>query len=200
VLAASTHDGEERMIAAAWQKLDTRNMLLVIAPRYPRRGETIQNQLLAAGMNAALRSRDEPVTDRLDVYIADTLGELKGFMREAALVFMGGSLVPRGGQNILEPAQLGKAVVTGPHTFTFEAEVEALQAADALVRVDNADQLTDAFRRLLAEPGRAAEIGENARRLCEARAGIADVYAAELERLGFLSNNHGEHGGHGDKK
>lgn len=186
VLAASTHDGEERLLAGAWQSLLTNDTLLVIAPRYPQRRDAIESQLKPFGLKVASRSRGDPVSDDTDVYLVDTLGELQAFMPDATLVFMGGSLVPRGGQNVFEPARLGKAIVTGPHTFTYEAEIQALREAGAIVCVNDVDALTESLKQLLSDPARAKRLGDNARRLCERNAGVAETYAAELERLGFM--------------
>lgn len=187
VLAASTHEGEEKLLAALWKSLNRpAGHLLVLAPRYPERRDAVLRQLRAEGLRTAVRSRGETVTEKTDVYLVDTLGELTGFMPGATLVFMGGSLVPRGGQNVLEPARLGKAVITGPHTFTFQEEIEALRAAGALVCVDNAEELRQALERLLAQPEALQTLGENARRFTAAHADIADKYAAEIEKLGFF--------------
>jgi 3-deoxy-D-manno-octulosonic-acid transferase len=113
VMAASSRDGEERLIVEAWQHAG-RGELLVIAPRHPQRLETILSDLQPFGLDIAVRSRGEQPGPATRLYIADTFGELRAFMAGAQLVFMGGSLVAKGGHNILEPAALGKAVICGP--------------------------------------------------------------------------------------
>lgn len=90
VLLASSHNDEEMQFARMWQSIDSRNRLLVIAPRHPERGPGIANELQGLGLNIALRSRQDVITDDTEVYVADTLGELTGFMAMAELVFMGG--------------------------------------------------------------------------------------------------------------
>ena len=131
VAAASTHGGEEEAMIAAHRRLrETRsNLLTVIAPRHPARGESIAEMARAAGLSAALRSRDELPESMVDIYVADTLGELGLIYRIAPIVFMGGSLASRGGQNPIEAIRLGAAIVHGPHVWNFAEIYAALDAA-----------------------------------------------------------------------
>ncbi|MEF8982619.1 3-deoxy-D-manno-octulosonic acid transferase [Thiohalorhabdus sp.] len=179
VLAASTREGEEALVAAAWEAAETDGRLLVVAPRHPERRDAIRRDL--GERQVAVRSRGDEVTAATEVYLADTLGELAGFMAHADLVFMGGSLVPRGGHNLLEPAALGCAIVTGPHTDNFAEEAAALAAAGGLVEVADADGLAGALTGLLADPDRRRALGEAARAAVAERAEVLDHY---LEVLG----------------
>jgi len=131
VVAASTHPGEEEIILAAHKKLAGQfpGLLTVIVPRHPQRGEAVARQVAEAGLEVALRSHEELPGARTGVYVADTMGELGLFYRLAPIVFMGGSLVPHGGQNPIEPAKLGTAIVHGPHVFNFTEVYDAFDRA-----------------------------------------------------------------------
>ena len=178
VLAASTREGEEALVVAAWQAADTGGRLLVLAPRHPERREAILRDL--GNRQVAVRSRGEPVTAATEVYLVDTLGELAGFMGAAEVVVMGGSLVPKGGHNLLEPAALGRPVVTGPHTDNFAEEAAALRAAGGLVEVADAAELGEALTELLADAERRHQLGEAARQAVAAQAGVLDTYIEAL--------------------
>jgi 3-deoxy-D-manno-octulosonic-acid transferase len=131
IAAASTHPGEEMAIISAHRRLCARfpNLLTVIAPRHPARGESIAEIAKTAGLATALRSRRAQPMPDIGVYIADTLGELGLIYRLAPIVFMGGSLVTHGGQNPIEPIRLGAAVLHGPHVWNFAELYAALDEA-----------------------------------------------------------------------
>lgn len=182
LLAASTHDDEELRIARLWRSLEGRGeRLLVIVPRHPKRSAAIQRQLATVTKNVAVRSRGDSITAETEIYLADTLGELTGFIAAAELVFMGGSLVPVGGHNILEVAQLGKGVLFGPHMETFADEASLFIAADAGIEVSDDDALRNQIARLLADSDRARRLGENGRRLVGQCHDILPRYLSEIE-------------------
>jgi 3-deoxy-D-manno-octulosonic-acid transferase len=139
IAAASTHAGEETVIIAAHRRLRAKcpTLLTVIAPRHPARGQGIAEIASVVGLSTALRSRDELPKRNIDIYIADTLGELGLIYRIAPIVFMGGSLASHGGQNPIEAIRLGAAVVHGPHVWNF-AEIYA-----KLDEVHGAELITD---------------------------------------------------------
>lgn len=180
VLAASTHADEERQLADAWRATGADACLLVIAPRHPERGGAIARELAAAGHRVARRSRGEPVTADTGVYLADTLGELTGLMAGAELVIMGGSLVPRGGQNVLEPARAGRAIVTGPHMDNFRAETDALADAGALRQADDAKAVVAIAQELLADEDARAGMGRRGAAVLAAGADLAERYLEAL--------------------
>ena len=122
VLAASTREEEEQLIVDAWLKSNYKDDLLVIVPRHPKRLSDILNRLSPFQLEVAVRSKKDTTTNKTNIYIADTIGELKQFIAGSDFVIMGGSFVPKGGHNILEVAQLGKAVVFGPDMRSFEDE------------------------------------------------------------------------------
>lgn len=171
-VAASTHPGEEELIAAAHVALRESfpRLLTVVAPRHARRGAEVAAIAAEAGLRAARRS-DGPEPDRdTDLYVADTTGELGLFYRLSSLVLVGGSLVPHGGQNPIEPAKLGAAILHGPHVHNFADVYAALDRAGGALPVADGDALARFLRDLLPDTGLQREM---------ARAG-----AEAVERLG----------------
>ena len=152
--AASTHDGEERAMIEAHQRLRAQfpGLLTLIAPRHPERGPSVAAIAGAAGLTAALRSRGELPAQATDIYIADTVGELGLIYRLAPVVFVGGSLVRRGGQNPIEPAKLGAAILHGPHVWNFADIYAALDDARGAERVEDIPRLTAGLAALMAQP------------------------------------------------
>jgi 3-deoxy-D-manno-octulosonic-acid transferase len=152
-LAASTHEGEEAVVARAHMLLRERfaGLVTMIAPRHPHRGEAIARDLERMGLTVARRSSGDSIEPGTDIYLADTLGELGLFFRLANVVFVGGSLVPHGGQNPLEPARLGAAVLFGPHMDNFTAVAAELLAAGAAFRVLDEASLDERGAQLLGD-------------------------------------------------
>lgn len=185
-LAASTHDGEEALIVAAHRLLKTRfpALLTLIAPRHPERGTGLAHSLAAPDLHIALRSRgDVPAADT-DLYIVDTLGELGLWYRLSPIVVMGGSLIPHGGHNPLEPARLGCAVLFGPQMFNFAEAAAGLLAAGGAFPVQDAETLASAVTALLEQPERRHAIAAAAKDYADGDSAImATLSTAILERL-----------------
>jgi 3-deoxy-D-manno-octulosonic-acid transferase len=154
IVAASTHPGEEEILLATHRTLAAffPSLLSVVVPRHPDRGEAIARTIAASGLQVGLRSREELPTAKTDIYVADTMGELGLFYRLAPIVFMGGSLVPHGGQNPIEAIKLGASVVHGPHTFNFTDVYQALDSAGGARQADNQEALVKQLGQLLADP------------------------------------------------
>ena len=154
VVAASTHPGEEEILTETHRTLAGYfpQLLTVIVPRHPDRGEAIARMIDASGLHASLRSREELPTATTDIYVADTMGELGLFYRLAPIVFMGGSLVEHGGQNPIEAIKLGASIVHGPHVFNFTDVYEALDSAGGARRADTQEMLVKQIGQLLADP------------------------------------------------
>jgi len=152
-LAASTHPGEEREILRAHSQLRARHpdLLTVIVPRHPERGERLAGDIRQQGETVTQRSLGEGPVAASGLYLADTLGELGLFYRLARLVFVGGSLVPHGGQNALEAARLGCPPLFGPHTGNFEEMTQHLLDRGAARRVQDASDLAATVDALLAD-------------------------------------------------
>jgi len=180
VLAASTHDDEEQQLAHIWKKMaqQTRDRLLVIAPRHPQRRDDILRQLEKqfAGQAIAVRSRGDTINADTRIYLADTLGELEGFMAGADCVFMGGSLVPRGGHNILEPARLGKPVVFGAHMTNFLEEAQLLLQAGGAKQVVDKQALHETLSDWLAHPQTASAFGKKAAQILSQQNSVLEDY------------------------
>jgi 3-deoxy-D-manno-octulosonic-acid transferase len=152
LLAASTHPGEEAAIAAAHEGLRKRfpTLLTIIAPRHPQRGAALAAELAAKGMAVVQRSRGLLPDRGTDFYLADTVGELGTLYRIARVVFVGGTLVRRGGQNPIEPAKLSCAILHGPHVDNFQSAFGALDETGGARLVADAESLTTEAARLLA--------------------------------------------------
>lgn len=179
LLAASTHPGEEALIAAATPPA----VLLVIAPRHPDRGAAVQAQIKALGRRTARRSIGEALTPEIEVYIADTLGEMGTLFAQADVAVIGGSFTPGiGGHNPLEPARLGVAAISGPDVFNF-ADVYADMARAGAVTIADADALPDAIRRLLADDRAAGIQADAARAYAEAQRASFDAGWAVVREL-----------------
>lgn len=153
IVAASTHPGEEEIVAAVHRQLKTYfpSLLSVIVPRHPARGEAVARAIADSGLTVALRSQEQLPSAATDIYIADTMGEMGLFYRLAPVVFMGGSLVAHGGQNPIEAIKLGAAVVHGPHVFNFAEVYHALDEAGGAQPAQDEAELAKQVGRLLAD-------------------------------------------------
>jgi 3-deoxy-D-manno-octulosonic-acid transferase len=183
IVAASFHPGEDAVLAAAlthpaWP----RAALAILVPRHPEKAAAMRATLEARGLAVARRSAGEVVAPETRVYLADTLGELGLFYRAGMAAVIGGSFVPHGGQNPLEPALLGKPVVLGPHMDNFAAVAEALLAAGGARRAADGAALALALAEL-AETDAAARAGAAALAAAEAERGVLDRVMTALEPL-----------------
>ena len=182
VLVASTRDDEEQLIIEAWNKADKKNHLLVIVPRHPVRLNEISNQIKKFRCHISVRSKGELITPNTDVYIADTIGELKSFIRGSEFVLMGGSFVHKGGHNILEVAQMGKAVIFGPDMRNFEDEAELFIEYNAGVQCD-LNELPNIFNAFLSDPEYKKNIEENATKLIGENNNVEKYYLALKNKI-----------------
>ncbi|MGH8500902.1 MAG: 3-deoxy-D-manno-octulosonic acid transferase [Gammaproteobacteria bacterium] len=182
-LAASTHHQEELHLARIWRRLPATPELLVIAPRHPERRHAILKQLAPLGFEIAVRSRGDAVTSTTRIYLADTLGEMPALMTHAAFVFIGGSLIPHGGHNILEPARLAKAVLVGRHMDNFAEETQSLLSAEALLMAQDDRELGFALERLLVDAELRAALGERAAAFMRRHEHVLPAYLERLEPL-----------------
>ncbi len=184
-VAGSTHEGEEERLLAAHVRLRERHpeALLVLVPRHPQRFDAVAERCAEAGLAAARRSRNEWPGGETAVYLGDTMGELLALYGAADLAFVGGSLVPVGGHNLLEPAALGVPVLSGPALANFEDVAEALREADALVEVADEAALAAALGRLFDDPAERRRLGEAGRALVATRRGALARTLAGLDHL-----------------
>jgi len=164
LIAGSTHPGEETAVLDAYQRLRARfpNVRLVLAPRHPSRADEVERLVRELGLPAVRRSALSGPADGQAVIILDTIGELADLYEIADVVFVGGSLVPTGGHNMLEPAQRRKPVLFGPHTGNFRESAELLLAAGGAVVVKDALDLAREAERLLEDGPARCAMGEAA--------------------------------------
>jgi 3-deoxy-D-manno-octulosonic-acid transferase len=181
--AASTHAGEETAVIEAHQRLRKNfpGLLTLIAPRHPDRGSGVAQIASAAGLKTAVRSFGELPDAATEIYVADTLGELGLIYRLAPVVFIGGSLIPHGGQNPIEAAKLGAVILHGPHVGNFAEIYAALDAAHGAEPVADGGRLTAAVAKLLSYPQARAHIADNARATVEAQSGALERTLQSLE-------------------
>jgi 3-deoxy-D-manno-octulosonic-acid transferase len=185
-VAGSTMPGEEELVLASFRRVreSVPDLGLVLAPRHPERSDAIPALVEAAGFSCVRRTRLEPGAWRNGtVVVLDTLGELTQVYGLASVVFVGGSLVPTGGHNVLEPAAAGKAVVVGPHMENFRDIARRFRAEDALVEVASADDLAASVASLLTDARRRDALGARARDLVERNRGAVDRTAEALAGL-----------------
>jgi len=183
IAAASTHAGEETAIIAAHRRLRAKcpTLLTVIAPRHPARGQDIAEIANLAGLSVALRSRGELPKRTVDIYIADTLGELGLIYRIAPIVFMGGSLASRGGQNPIEAIRLGAAVVHGPHVWNFAEIYATLDEAHGAELITDEETLTSRLAAWLANPAARDSVVNAATQTVEKLGGALERTLAALD-------------------
>ena len=174
-LAASTRDGEEALILDALAKHPLPGTLLVLVPRHPQRFATVAEMLSTRGLPFVRRSGGgEAVPSDVAVVLGDSMGELPAYYAAADVAFVGGSLLPFGAHNLIEPLAVGTPVLVGPHSFNFaEATAGAIEAGAAL-RVSDADALIAAVDELFADPGRRQAMGLAARAFHAQHQGAAD--------------------------
>jgi 3-deoxy-D-manno-octulosonic-acid transferase len=183
IAATSTHAGEESIVIEAHRRLRKNfpRLLTLIAPRHPERGPGVVEIAAAAGLSTAQRSRGEQPKAATDIYVADTMGELGLIYRLAPIVFIGGSLVRHGGQNPIEAAKLGVAVLHGPHIWNFAEIYSALDHAHGAELVTDADRLTAGLAAWLADPATCAHVAATARITVEALGGALERTLLSLD-------------------
>lgn len=185
-LAASTHQGEEAIIAAAHRLIAARypGLCTLIAPRHPERGAALVGQLQREGFSVARRSQGELPDAGTEIYVADTLGELGTLFAATRIAFVGGSLIPHGGQNPIEAVRHHAVVLTGPHRHNFDDSYDALFAHGAALEVNDAPSLASAVAGLLGDQARLDRMREHAvAALAELEGALGRTIAALLPML-----------------
>jgi 3-deoxy-D-manno-octulosonic-acid transferase len=184
-LAASTHAGEEEIVVDAHRRLAAArpDLLTVLVPRHARRGDEVAALLERSGLSFARRSSGEVPGHKHAVYLADTMGELGLFYRLAPVVFVGASLVPKGGQNPLEAAQLGCAICFGPHMTNCRDIADALIAENAAVEIRDADGLAARVSQMLADGAAREHAGAAARAVAATGRGATERVLEALQPI-----------------
>jgi 3-deoxy-D-manno-octulosonic-acid transferase len=193
IVAGSTHEGEEEIVLGAFRRVlpGRRELVLVLAPRHPERFAGVATLVSAAGLPLVRYSTlpTTPLPDAPTVVLLDAVGPLAATYAAATAAFVGGSLVPIGGHNLLEPARAGRPILVGPHTENAADVAERLVAGGAALVVRTEESLAWALAALLDEPGRAADMGRRARALVESGQGALErhlkIIAARLSSARF---------------
>ena len=192
IVAASTMPGEEALLLPAWSEVRRRHpqALLLLAPRHPNRFEEVAHLLAQKGISFVRRTdldmEEVKLTAQLvaaEVFLLDTIGELAGIFGLADVVFMGGSLVPTGGHNVLEPAWWAKPIVFGPHMHNFRDIAQLFLQARAAVQVPDSQALSPTILQLLADEERRHQLGAAARKVLEQESGATKRTIEQIAEL-----------------
>jgi 3-deoxy-D-manno-octulosonic-acid transferase len=184
VVAASTMEGEELAVLRALRRVPGRErLLLLLAPRHPERAGVVLEMAAATGFSAERRTLLSAASPGCEVLVLDTVGELAALFELAQVAFVGGSLVPTGGHNPIEPARFAVPVLTGPHIRNFAAVYKRFFDVGAARVVRNESDLASALGQWLSDPATARRTGEAGRRLLEANAGATARTVTALERF-----------------
>lgn len=173
-LASSTHDDEEVRIAKVHKRLAEKipGLLTIISPRHPQRGEEINRKISDLGLTTALRSNEQQISETTDIYIADTIGEMGLWYDLANIVFIGGSLIPHGGQNFIEPSRVRDAVIVGPYMHNFTDAINRAKKADAVMQISDTAELEELVLQLMQQ-----------KELLEAKRSLAYNWASSEARV-----------------
>jgi 3-deoxy-D-manno-octulosonic-acid transferase len=187
-VAGSTQPGEEQQVLQAHQQLRQRlpEALLVLAPRHPPRFDAVAQSIESAGLTLVRRSQAAEGSAAMAVLLLDTLGELMDFYAASDVAYVGGSLVPVGGHNLLEPAALGLPVLSGPYQFNSPEVARAMTDAHAVTIVHSAAELANALIRLLQDPAARAAQGAAARAVIEANRGAVARVLELIAQAGMV--------------
>ncbi len=181
-LAISTHEDEENKIIRAWKSAG-KQTLLVIIPRHPPRAAGIAKSLRAENIACDLHSKIKIPQPSTDVYLVDTTGDVGAFCAQSDFVFVGGSLVPVGGHNLIEPATLGKAIISGPHTENFDSMVDYLLEREAMVVTSTEEELAQEWLNLSNNPVRRDRLGTAAKQAVDNLPDRVQFYQDKINSL-----------------
>ncbi len=183
-VAGSTHKGEEDIVLDAFEsvKKTKPDLKLILAPRHPERFQEVGELLKRRNLNFIRRSEITLHKQQLDIILLDTIGELSGIYARATIAFVGGSLLPYGGHNILEPAYWSKPIIFGPHMDNFPIAQEFLRQ-DAALMVRDSQDMAEAIENLLEYPEKAGEMGKRAKMITEGNTGAVGKALELIHRL-----------------
>ena len=174
ILAASTREGEEALILEALAGMKDPDLLIVVVPRHPQRFEEVTALAKQRGHKVQCRSENRPIEADTRIVIGDSMGEMFAYYAACDVAFIGGSLLPLGGQNLLEACAVGCPVIVGPHTFNFEDATRGAIEAGAAIRVSDAAELGRTINRLLSDPHRRRAMSEAGKRFTDAHRGATE--------------------------
>jgi 3-deoxy-D-manno-octulosonic-acid transferase len=179
-LAASTRESEEQQLIDYIELFNIPELLIVIVPRHPQRFDDIAELIQKRGIKMQRRSANQLIDADTKIVLGDSMGELFAYYHTCDVAFVGGSLLPLGGQNIIEACAAGKPVIVGPHTFNFAEAVKNAVACGAALQVENAPALINAANALLRDKNRREQMGEAGRQFCALHNGAT---ARTLQRI-----------------
>jgi 3-deoxy-D-manno-octulosonic-acid transferase len=184
-IAASTHEGEEELVLSAHKTLleTYKNLLLVLVPRHPERFSGVRGLVESQAFSVVSRTSEQPCDSATEVFLVDTMGEVPLFYAASDIAFVGGSLVPVGGHNLLEPAAQGVPIVTGPHLFNAQEIAEDFVELGACRIVADSNELGSTIANLIDNPIDARRVGQNGLRFLEQNRGSLERLLVLLEPL-----------------
>jgi 3-deoxy-D-manno-octulosonic-acid transferase len=184
-IAASTHEDEEKQILSAHRQLKDANpnILLILVPRHPERFVQVRSLIEKDGFRCVARTEKRRCDESTDVFLGDTMGEVPLFYAASDIAFVGGSLVPVGGHNLLEPAALGLPVITGPYVFNAQEIADMFVDLGACRMVRNAEELAAAVTELVENPGAARDLGRKGMEIVVQNRGALKRLLALLDPL-----------------
>ncbi len=182
-LAASTRDGEEALLLAALNRIVVPHMLMVIVPRHPQRFDAVAALLGQRGIRFQRRSELHAVAADTQVVLGDSMGEMFAYCAACDVAFVGGSLLPFGGQNLIEPCAVGKPVLIGPHTYNFAQVSKLAQGCGAALCVQDARELADMLQKLMGDPKRRTRMGEAGLRFVAEHRGATEQALLQVKKL-----------------
>jgi 3-deoxy-D-manno-octulosonic-acid transferase len=188
-LAASTREGEEERILDALHKIDVTDLLTIIVPRHPQRFDEVAQLLERRGVRYQRRSAELAVSADTQVLLGDSMGEMFAYYAACDVAFIGGSLLPYGGQNLIEACSVGKPAILGMHTFNFADAAERAVEAGAALRVADDFELAREVRKLLLDPDLRQRMGQAGLAFCRQHQGATGRVMALLQ--GLLPSPHG---------
>ena len=185
ILAASTHKEEDEIVIEAFKDLKKEKLFqghFVLAPRHPERAKELQNICLKFGMNSRLYTDKQSFVD-VDITIINVIGIMNDLFQRSRVTFMGGSLVKRGGHNLIEPAYFGSPILIGPHTFNFEDIVDEFISSDAALLVRSKVELVNAYRDVIQDKNLASSLSSNSKNIIKKRRGSTEIQLSYIMEI-----------------
>jgi len=176
-LISSHHDEELRIAEIIVNTLP--DMLFIIIPRHIERAKSLEKTLKDEGYTVSVRSKNEAFNDDTQIYLADTMGEVSGLIVDASVCIIGGSFIDHGGQNLLEPARLSKAIICGPYMYNFADIFNQFDSKQAVISTDY-NNLAATLKEIINNPSLKKGLEENAQALSSNYKKIVDSYMAKL--------------------
>jgi 3-deoxy-D-manno-octulosonic-acid transferase len=174
-LAASTRDGEEALLLDALSRCNVPGLLAVIVPRHPQRFDEVAAMIAKRGLRMQRRSENCPVAPETQVVLGDSMGEMFAYYAACDIALIGGSLLPFGGQNLIEACAVGKPVLLGPHTYNFAQASEQAVTSGAAIRMATADELPERLQHLFSHPAELAAMAQAGTGFVAAHRGATEV-------------------------